>query len=324
MERVRNILSFDWVCWRPWGRPEECATSSRSGRDLVSARTQQSTVGQKLPAHVLALLDDATSNDEEAAKAYNPDEERGEDGRWGSGGGDKLAGSEYPKGELPKWLSPEHMREDVKEAIETHPRSPEEQAKQIAIVSDFMKNSTPAIRCSDSVLQKILADGQFKNGSQVGSNRMGGNLAAQRKAAEADKLGIPEGTRFANRPIYGYMENPDAPVGLEKIYGNVIVELKSDILDRATVTWGDSLTNSWVGVPAQAALAGDPRLPVDAFINPASTQTQPDPYMEIQPLRTTTSDIARVRFTTDQPSPELSASLEKAGISWYYQPKQSG
>jgi len=137
--------------------------------------------------------------------------------------------------------------DEYRQKLDTHVKT---------LVSDAMESGGVFIRVREGTLDKILDEGRFK--SQFETNRSGGSLANEsRNRVESTLYGYDKNTNPERRPIYGYLTadgqgrlRPGAKAGPKALeeseewldgYGNVAVRLKSEIADRTTVTFGDSL-----------------------------------------------------------------------------------
>lgn len=121
-------------------------------------------------------------------------------------------------------------------------------AKAAAELTDPSK--PVSLRASSGSLDAILDSGRFKSQFETGTS---GAVLNKELRAEAEEkgMGIARNVAAAERPIYGYIANPQFDRYL-KDYGDLIVEFKSEIRERTTVMMGDSLTpmNAGQGVPA--------------------------------------------------------------------------
>lgn len=113
-------------------------------------------------------------------------------------------------------------------------------------------NADVWIRISPTNLDKVLADGRFKNQHESKSSH--GTFDPElRRHFEHSFLGVRTRADYATEhPIYGYLsgredglgttpDGYDAPGG----YGSIRVKLKSSARERATFTVGDSLHNDY-------------------------------------------------------------------------------
>ena len=110
----------------------------------------------------------------------------------------------------------------------------------------MLARAIPTVRVPAFVAEKILEDGRFK--SQHESGRSGGVLdPAYRAEAEQTMFGTDPTGDVTKRPIYGvFIEDfAEARYNQARTYGEVIFVLKDSILDRTTVSFSDSLADSY-------------------------------------------------------------------------------
>lgn len=121
-------------------------------------------------------------------------------------------------------------------------------AKAAAELTDPSK--PVSLRVSSGAIDTILDSGRFKSQFETGSS---GAVLDQELRAKAENrgLGIAIDLPPDQRPIYGYVANPQFDRWLKQ-YGDLVVEFKPEIRNRTTVLMGDSLTpmNSGEGVPS--------------------------------------------------------------------------
>lgn len=109
-----------------------------------------------------------------------------------------------------------------------------------------------SIRVHPETLVAVLRDGRFK--SQFETKSSSGLLDnTLRAGSERGMFGYPFDLAPADRPIYGYLTNPNSRVSP---YGNIRVVLKDDVRPRATITFQDSLSgggggNTFLPVPLE-------------------------------------------------------------------------
>lgn len=138
--------------------------------------------------------------------------------------------------------------------------------------TDLIENGRVAIAVPSEVFDKVLEDGRFKN--QFETKTSGGSTdIGLRKMFESGAVGIPVGTKNADRPIYGFMTSNTTPAAgqnemsdnparvWEAIgsintpavdhYGEVRVVLTDEARDHTTATIGDSLRNSRIAEPVE-------------------------------------------------------------------------
>ena len=124
-----------------------------------------------------------------------------------------------------------------------------------------LKTAVIQIRIDDDVFGLMVDEGdRFRSQMETGTS--GGYFDdARRIDTEARMFGYSNALDPAERPIYGYI----APAGqagenqpILNQYGDVIVELKDELRERTTVTWGDSLYHHDVNTGAPSPML-DPK-----------------------------------------------------------------
>lgn len=198
---------------------------------------------------------------------------------------------------------------------------------------ELAHDARPSIAMPQEDLDQVLLDGRFKSLHETGTSG-GATNVPNRERLEENVFGYPAGMPAQDRPIYGYLASPDeARSFVVDHYGRrsdtsvpASVKLKPDILDRSTVTFGDSL---------DATVAGrDPALmpvPAGDIDHRAASLLSQDPlewdslegvfpYPEVQyhgGVRV--EDIDEVVFG-DSPAPDVTGRLDALGIPWSVQP----
>jgi hypothetical protein len=99
-----------------------------------------------------------------------------------------------------------------------------------------------------TLLDEILADGRLKSQFETDASR-GSLMPAHRQYSEERMWGYPEDLPNEKRPIYGYMHRPGQTDHWTDSYGEVELELKYAVRDRATWTDGDSFAQNMVPSP---------------------------------------------------------------------------
>jgi len=124
------------------------------------------------------------------------------------------------------------------------------------------------VRVPVRVLEQVLADGEVKTQHETGDS--GGMLDPEVRADQERNMFAAEGTR----PVYGYvMSKPGASYGSQSAYGDVALVLKRDVVDRTTMTVGDSLfrgDRSPAPIPLREVSSASP-----ARITVATTENRP-------------------------------------------------
>lgn len=127
-------------------------------------------------------------------------------------------------------------------------------------IKELVDNNPISIRRSAETSLKILKNGRFK--TQFETKQSGGCYNPKyRMEAEEYGLGVPPDIDVKQRPVYGYINNPQAYGELDvSPYGPVEFVMKDEVKDRATITIGDSLGDfadtSSVGLPYKSDTFG--------------------------------------------------------------------
>lgn len=119
-------------------------------------------------------------------------------------------------------------------------------------MNDLINTSSFGVRRTMNSLYKILESGKLKNQFEVNHSSYGINDTKMRMEMEKDMFDIPNNLRNEDRPIYGMLLPEDKThkyitKGPGSYYseGNGVIYIfdKSKILDKATITLGDSITH---------------------------------------------------------------------------------
>lgn len=106
------------------------------------------------------------------------------------------------------------------------------------------------IRIDHSILDKIVKEGRLKTQFETKTSK--GILDTERRAqVEFNLFGIKSNASPSERPIYGFMREESYGNYAVKQYGNIVFVLKDEVKDRATITMGDSLGETFVPTPAK-------------------------------------------------------------------------
>ncbi len=141
---------------------------------------------------------------------------------------------------------------DKLEAARVDAMSPERFKAELERVSTYLvetlQGGTLAMAVPEqSLLTLVKGDGKFKNQHETGHSR--GTYDPQLRISMEGGFGVPDDTPAEERPKYGYIEgsgwDDESPAFG---YGGVKVRFRSDVADRTTITFGDSLTSSLTGV----------------------------------------------------------------------------
>ena len=177
---------------------------------------------------------------------------------------------------------------------------------------EMLRHAEPCVRCERNVLKEILDDGRIKNQHEAKSSA-GYFNPKKREDIERSWFGYGSEPR-AEWPVYGYLADQGedgfvAEIGHDKAgdgliqYGEIVVRLKPEILDRTTYTFGDSLNENGFDraelapapVNAPHWTAGDLRVDRGEFISDVLTPHGNIPYVEAQfHGGVSTKDIAEV------------------------------
>jgi hypothetical protein len=115
-----------------------------------------------------------------------------------------------------------------------------------------------AIRMRESKLDLLVADGRFKSLSEKPDQTSVYeiNYAEARNDLEKGLWGIPEN---AKSPIYGYIDSPIhfGVDNMTRMYGDVKIVLKDTVVNRATITAGDSANHGLIPVRMSDARSGN-------------------------------------------------------------------
>ena len=131
-------------------------------------------------------------------------------------------------------------------------------------LKDMLDNSTPSVQLTVDGLDSILDSDRFLTLEELGStvsafgteDSYNGEdwYRGVRLMAEYLWFNYDNNTNAGERPIYGYMRPNDSTKYVDdgmKAYGEIRVELKPDVLDRTTISIGDSLNNTDTATPFQ-------------------------------------------------------------------------
>jgi hypothetical protein len=293
------------------------AFSDGKGKDRIGAVTQV-TVSQLKSW----LKGDTTTALGDLGKAFNPDQERDERGRWTSSGG----------------VGADAQTKDLYKNQVAAKTSPERQAQMKAAMNAVSKESV-WVAVTPGVLDKIVTDGRMKTAAET--NKSNGHYDAESRAAFEDKYFGKSGDT-----IYGFMSNDGQATKAGMVYpsrgephqeddvhqyGTARIQLKDDVRDRTSITAGDS----W---DYNKATVTQPESPIvqtlpSALNNPSHQsilatagdkyyETMSDPHTRLDYVEAQVhggvkvSDIAKVHFYGKEPSAALQKKLAKANIPW--------
>lgn len=177
----------------------------------------------------------------------------------------------------------ENLREgwkNVPSQIDAFDTFEKEVPKYEKALKDAVEREDFAIRTSSGDVVKILEDGRFKSQIETGASH--GYLDTRRRKIATQQLfagSEPLDVADSNYEIYGYLG--DAPRA--KIYGNTRIVLKKDnIIDRTTLTVGDSLELLETGADPMATLATEPQIMSYGKVFSDSVPNAPDRLKDVQ------------------------------------------
>ncbi len=128
------------------------------------------------------------------------------------------------------------------------------------------------IRLSDTALNFVIKDGRFKSQFETASS--GGAFNPHTRAeVEYSKFNVPIDTPHEYRPIYGYRAGSPTERSAATQYGRIVVELKSDVDKRTTITMGDSFQGGTTGSPLRDIQPGTVVNAIDAKVKAGDTTT---------------------------------------------------
>lgn len=203
--------------------------------------------------------------------------------------------------------------------------------------ASILARSELSTQVDDYTLQLILADKRFKSQFETGTS-MGLFSHEARSKAESNLFGVPANLPARERPIYGHMFDPEVgDIGEALSYGEVQVVFKPSVRSRTTITGMDSLElgdGEFTPSAKPSPLTNPSVRSVKVF--DAGTESS---FLHRDPLVATqlnkvhvsyteaqihggvrTSDIDRVIFAHDPPSPQTERMLDEAGIPWVFDP----
>ena len=177
----------------------------------------------------------------------------------------------------------ENLREgwkNVPSQIDAFDTFEKEVPKYEKALKDAVEREDFAIRTSSGDVVKILEDGRFKSQIETGASH--GYLDTRRRKIATQQLfagSEPLDVADSNYEIYGYLG--DAPRA--KMYGNTRIVLKKDnIIDRTTLTVGDSLELLETGADPMATLATEPQIMSYGKVFSDSVPNAPDRLKDVQ------------------------------------------
>jgi len=195
----------------------------------------------------------------------------------------------------------------------------------------IVSEANPYIRVRPSTLEKVLDDGRFKAQAETGTSA-GAIFEDGRARFENKVFGTTSETAPEDRPIYGYLSSrPAGGIGINMPvdqYGEISIELKDELRERATITGGDSIIATGVGADTilYAEPLSAPTIRSAYFDKGNPSRNDPSllpsvdhasPYTEVQVWgQVKTEDIKKVWFYEDSYAKIASDKLDKLGIPW--------
>ena len=118
---------------------------------------------------------------------------------------------------------------------------------------EFLRQRDMLVALKESALQGLLSDGRYKSQHETNSS-MGSLNPARRIRIEEEQLGVPSEIADTLRPVYGFLDDDSGEFPNDQFapfaYGaDFVLELKPELKERSTLTFGDSLDHGGVGVP---------------------------------------------------------------------------
>lgn len=117
-------------------------------------------------------------------------------------------------------------------------------------VQEILAEGEPCIQIWRRDFGSVLADGRFRN--QFETRTSGGAKAPEaRRRLESSAMGVAHRVPGPERPVYGFWGAKDSDeCAMVGQYGDVTVRLKPQVIDRTTVTFGDSGdATRWGSIP---------------------------------------------------------------------------
>lgn len=105
-------------------------------------------------------------------------------------------------------------------------------------IQRIAEGGTPSIRLGPKALEGMVDKGYYTNTFETGV--LTPTSLAIRAKIEENILGIPADALASEHPVYGYMRFDDFSGGIQGTYGAYELRLKPEVLDRASMTLGDT------------------------------------------------------------------------------------
>lgn len=199
----------------------------------------------------------------------------------------------------------------------------------VAGLDNMRAAGDPTIRVPWGAVPGIVADGRFKSQHETGVSSAA-YVPGHRVSIEHSALGVPRDINPAMRPIFGVLEDTyeDGANGADA-YGPVSFLLKRDVLNRSTMSFGDSGDLDVVPVRVTGDVTDDELLAAasDRTVNDVASAVQADAletdmwegadmnepgfYREIQIHGgLTLSDVLDVTYIPDEDQPETATAIQ--------------
>jgi hypothetical protein len=193
-------------------------------------------------------------------------------------------------------------------------------------VRELLTDRQLRLRTRVDGLSGLMDEDLFRT-SFAGGVSGGVNDLATRIQVEANVLGVDRDAAIAERPAYGYLQGTDETGNTLNSYGSVLLVLSTELTERTTIVFGDSMGTTYSGTYAAFApspLSAPSLLCTYATCELRSAETlanATDPtfrYAELQIYGGISQrDISFVVFSkANGPDEALSAALEHAGIDF--------
>lgn len=212
-ELQRLGASWDWADYKPH------VTLSYAGSIPPGAVPYQGRL--ELGPEIFEEIDDPSF----FADAYDPNQPRDKNGRWTSGSS---------IGALNSDVATLFMNE-VFGGFQ--PGTAEDREMAVSL----LEGRKPMIAVPESALNQVMKDGRFKSGIETGKTTR--RYKVKERAAMEDMIFRPAESD-EDRPIYGFFGDEAQGRKLAGTYGGALVELHPSVMDRSSITFGDSLNNT--------------------------------------------------------------------------------
>jgi hypothetical protein len=104
-------------------------------------------------------------------------------------------------------------------------------------------------------------------------------------------------------------------------YGDVQITYNRDVLDKSTITGGDSIDMHLMAAPAKMIADADPRVPIGMVAGRTSFDNTHGQYVEMQMHEhPQLDDMKHVAFTGGKPTKAMQDTLAEHGVTWSHEP----